>query len=289
MKTISAELLAHKRGQVTTLCQLMRVECGNGTLYGFTDLDQDVTYDDGNGPLLYEAAHGFMPSALSAQGGLSVDNADLAGLVAYVETGITAQDVRAGKLDYAQVSIYQVNYADLTMGHEWMGHGTLGEVTVQDGLIKSEFRSLSQTLKQSVCDLYSLTCRAQYGDDKCGATLDWIDATVTSVGSDPTSQFTASGLAQAADYFDPGVITWVTGNNAGKVIEVDTFGAGGVIQLLLQIYYPIQVGDTFQIRIDCPKTPAACKDARRDRWPLYFRGEPLIPVADAVQVPGANT
>lgn len=289
MKSISPALLAHKRLQVTTLCQLMKLTCRDGTIYGFTDLDQDVTYDDGTGSLLYEASQGFMPSAISASGALSVENADLAGLVAYADVGITAEQVRAGKLDYGALAIYQVNYADLTMGHEWMGAGTIGEVTVVDGMFKSEYRSLAQTLKQSVCVDYSLTCRAQYGDAKCGAPLEWFDGTVTASGADTTVQFTASGLGQADDYFTPGIIEWLTGQNAGAITEVDTFKTGGVIALFLPVYYPIIPGDTFQIRIDCPKSEEACKDPRRDRWPLFFRGETLIPIADAVQIPGANT
>lgn len=293
MKTISAALLAHKRGEVTTLCQLMRVACTDGTLYGFTDLDQDVTYDDGGGSLLYEASSGFLPSAIAAQGSLSVDNADLTGLSAYVDTGIDEDVVRSGRLDYAEVFFYQVNYADLTMGHEWMGRGTLGEATAEDGIYKAEFRGMAQPLKQSVCDVYSLTCRAQYGDDQCGKTLDWHNGTVTAQGDEPTSQFIDAGLGQADDYYVPGVVEWLTGRNVGRPMEVTGSLANGTIQLLLPYYYPIEVGDTYRIRIDCNKKSdvAGCRDDRRwgpTEWTLHFRGETLIPVADAVQIPGAN-
>lgn len=293
MKTLSPELLAHKRGEVTTLCQLMLVRTTDATTYGFTDLDIDITYDDGDGPVLYEASQGFTPSALSAQGGLSIDNADLTGF-ALVDSGITEDTVRSGKLDYAEVRFYQVNYADLSMGHEWMGRGTLGEVVVADGIYKAEFRGMAQPLKQSVCDLYSLTCRAQYGDAKCGKTLEWTNGTVTAAGSDPLSEFTSTDLDQPDDYFVPGVVEWLTGPNVGKPIEVTGFAAGGAVQLLLPYYFPIEVGHTFRIRFDCNKRSdeTGCKDVRRwgpDNWALHFRGEPLIPISDAVQIPGANT
>jgi uncharacterized phage protein (TIGR02218 family) len=293
MKTITPEMKSHKFLSATSLCRLMLVVCKDGTHYGFTDLDIDLTYNDGDGSLVYESSRGFMPSAISLDGGLSVQNADLTGIIATVDTGIQKDTVRSGKLDFARVSIYQVNYADLTQGHEVMGYGFLGQVTYQDGEYIAEFRSLSQLLKQTnICQTYSLTCRAGYGDARCGKEYEWINGTITAQATEVTSSFTASGLTQAANYFVPGIVEFLTGQNAGRSMEVTGFALGGVVQLLLPVYYPIIVGDTFRIRIDCPKTADAngCKDPRRwsTDWAVHFRGEPNIPIGDAVQVPGAQ-
>jgi uncharacterized phage protein (TIGR02218 family) len=288
MKTLSLAMLAHKRLQATTLCRLMRVQCKDGTVYGFTDLDEVVNYDDGNGLVAYEASNGFMPSAIAMDGGLAVENADLTGIVAKVSTLIDKDTIRSGKLDGAAVRIYQVNYEDLSQGHEWIGFGNLGEVTYQDGQYVAEYRSRSQVLKQrNVCQAYSLTCRAEYGDAKCGATLVWVEGEVTAGVVEETSGFTDTSLTQADGYFVPGIVEFLTGQNAGRSMEVVAF-ASSTVQLMLPVYYPIVPGDTYRIRIDCPKTPDGCRDPRRDRWPLYFRGEPNIPVGDAVQVPGAQ-
>jgi uncharacterized phage protein (TIGR02218 family) len=288
LKTISPAMKAHKAGPTTTLCKLMRLERTDGVVMGFTDLDINVMYDDGDGPVDYDASQGMLPSTISMQGALTVENAEVAGLLANLDTGINPQDVRAGLYDYAKLRIYQVNYADLTMGHEWLGKGSLGECTIQDGQVISEYRGLAQPLQQNVCQLYSLTCRAQYGDAKCGATLVWTNGTVTAQGADPTTQF-HTDLAAADNYYVPGAIQFLTGKNAPRTLEVIGF-ASGQVSLLLPLYYPPEPGDTFRIRIDCPKTQAGCTDPRRDRWPLYFRGEPLIPVADsqAIQTPGAS-
>lgn len=288
MKQISPALQAHKAQQATTLCKLMRMERKDGTVLGFTNLDVNVVYDDGDGSVEYDASQGMLPSTIAMQGALSVENAEVAGLLANLDTGIDPEDVRAGLYDYAKLRIYEVNYEDLTMGHEWLGAGSLGECTIQDGKIISEYRGLAQPLKQDVCQLYSVTCRAQYGDARCGATLVWQNGAVTAPGTDPTSEFDTD-LAAPDDYYVPGAIQFLTGKNAGRTLEVIKYESG-TVSLLLPLYYPPQVGDTFRIRIDCPKTPDACKDPRRDRWPLYFRGEPLIPVADsqAIQTPGAS-
>lgn len=290
MKNIPAPLLGHKRLQATTLCKLMRVQAKDGTVYGFTDLDEPVTYNDGLGAVLYDCTDGFMPSAIELDGGLAVENADLTGIVAQVSTEIDKDTIRSGKLDYASVRIYQVNYEDLSQGHEWLGYGNLGEVTYQDGQYVAEYRSRAQVLKQTnVCALYSLTCRAEYGDERCGATLVWFPGTVTAQATEQTLGFVDSALTQATGYFVPGIVEFLTGLNAGRSMEVSAFTAGGTVGLMLPLYYPIAAGDTYRIRIDCPKTPDACKDPLRDRWPLNFRGEPNIPVGDAVQTPGAQT
>jgi uncharacterized phage protein (TIGR02218 family) len=295
VKSIPVTLLAHKRLPATTLCMLLRVRCKDGTNYGFSNLDHDVTYDDGDGPLIYSARQGFLPTAIQNTDEIAVGNADLFGLFGDLVADVTPEQIRAGKLDYAQIYIYQVNYEDLSMGHEWMGRGSVGEGTVNNGQFTFEYRSLAQPTKQSVCEVYSLTCRAQYGDARCGKDLVWIDAAITAVGADPTSQFTASGLGQEDGYFDPGVIQFTSGQNDQKYIEVDSFTTGGVIQLLFPVYYPLQVGDTFRIRIDCNKRSdvTGCKDPRRwgsPEWRYHFRGEPNIPVADgdSIQTPGAN-
>lgn len=292
MKTISPGLLAHKKLSTTSTCRLMKITCKDSTVFGYTDLDVDITYDDGNGPQTYEASRGFMPSAIQLDGGLSIQNADLTGIIAELDTGIDKDTVRSGKLDGAFVRIYQVNYEDLTQGHEWLGYGNLGEVTYADGQYVAEFRSRSQILKQiNVCENYSLICRAQYGDGKCGKAFEWFDGTVTAQSLETTLSFVDSGLTQDVGYFVPGIVEFLTGQNAGRSMEVTSF-INGVVTLILPVYYPITVGDTFRIRIDCNKhaDDSGCQHDRRwgIDWALHFRGENLIPVGDAVQTPGAQ-
>ena len=292
MKTISNAMKAHKALSTTSLCRLLKVRCLDGTIFGYTDLDVDITYDDGDGGTFYECSRGFMPSAIQLDGGLTIQNADLAGVIAQLDTGLTVETVRSGKLDGAFVYIYQVNYADLSQGHEWMGYGNIGEVTYNDGGYTAEFRSRSQLLKQlNVCEAYSVTCRAQYGDSRCGKALEWIEGTVTAQAAEFSLSFVDSDLTQPDDYFVPGVVEFLSGQNAGRKMEVTAF-SGGTVTLLLPVYYPIAVGDAYRIRIDCNKNSdeTGCQDERRwaDDWVNHFRGEPNIPIGDAVQVPGAQ-
>lgn len=304
MKTIPVQLLTHKAQQTTTLCRLLKIRCKDGTIFGFANLDVDVTYDDdagegspSDGPIVYRSANGFTPARLHAAAGTSVDNSDLRGVtVALEELGITEEQVRSGKLDYADAWVYEVNYNDLTTGrHEIMARGKCGAVNMQDTEFVAEFRSLMQLFKQSLGKVTSITCRAQFGDAECGKERVWITAAITSVdGDEPDRVFTASGLAHGTGYFVPGVVRITSGRNEGKQIEVEAFTSGGVIELSLPAYFAFEVGDAFDISEDCSKVwddeAHGCPHHWGSERTLHFRGEPLIPLGQegALSTPGAE-
>ncbi len=85
---------------------------------------------------------------------------------------------------------------------------------------------------------------------------------------------------RAADgWFDGGVLTWETGDNAGRAIEVKSWGqASGQITLFLPPGYPVQVGDAFRVHPGCDKRLDTC--SVRFANVLNFRGEPYVPGQD---------
>jgi uncharacterized phage protein (TIGR02218 family) len=298
MKTIPLALRNHMTLDATSWTLLMKLVCKDGTILGFTRLDVNVTYNDGGGDLVYTSDQGFTPERLQAAADLGVDNTDLQGW--YALGGITEARIRAGLFDFARVWVYRVNFMDLSQGHEIWAAGTLGESKYNETGWTTEFRSLSQQLKQPLCQLYSLTCRARFGSKPigtvgapfterkpCNEDLVWASGTVTSLGAETDRIFTDTGRSEADGFYQPGVIEWLTGSNAGAQIEVYTFASDQFV-LLLPMPYPIQIGDTYRVRQDCDKTFTMCKD--RFSNTLNFRGENLTPVqdADSIMVPGAN-
>lgn len=291
MKSIPVALQSHLDGDATTLCLLTRIACKDGTVIGFADLDVDIAYDDGDGTVTYEAENGGLaPQRLQASSDLTVDNTELQGWVS--SSGITEAQIRAGLFDYAQVRIYRVNYMDTSQGHEIVATGTAGETVFSANGWKTEFRSLVQQLRQPISKLYSLTCRAKFGDAQCGKSFTWVSGTVTSVGVE-TDRLFDSGVSGADDLYNLGVVEWLTGDNAGGQMEVDDFGSGEFV-LSLAMPYAIQVGDTFRVRKDCNKEWDDASNGCLFHWAgdraLHFRGEPHIPVADggASMIPGTE-
>ncbi len=300
-KQIPVALQSHYDLDATTYCLLTRVRTKTGVLLGFTDLDVDIVYNpatvdpggtgDAWGSLTHTADNGgFSFARMENSADLTVDNTELSGVVA--DTGITQQQIRAGLFDFAEVRIYRVNYLNLAAGHELVASGTSGETAFSDNTWRTEFRSLTEQLKQPEVDLYSLTCSAKFGDVKCGKAFTWVNGTVTSVGVDTQRQFTA-GIAPATGLYSLGVVEWLTGNNAGAQMEVDT-NTLGAFALSLPMAYAIQSGDTFRVRKDCNKEWADAANGCLFHWGAtradHFRGFPHIPVADggASMIPGAQ-
>lgn len=313
-KSISPALLAHKSSSASTLCLLQLIgPLPDASYVGLTDHDKDVVYNpstfDASQPDVDQTffAHtGTQLSTLSSANDLSVDNGESQTLVeVFPAQGITIAMVDSGKLDGVPYVVYLINYKDLTMGHEIMASGPIGEVRVQrGGLITFENRSWSQFLKQnSVCELDSLSCRvkkfgSQIGDERfpCGYDLSAevvSPVAVTSVGAETVREFTCSALSQADDFFAPGLWVWTSGDNVGTSQEIETFTAGGVIALQFITRNPIQVGDMGHPRRDCTRQFVGhngCEEFFDDLRGAHFRGEPFIPVSDtiALSVPGAS-
>lgn len=302
-KTIPAALLAHKAQQVTTICRLLKVICKDGTQFGFANLDIDVSYNDlldANSPgsaLLYRSANGFIPARMQNVAGTSVDNSDMAGLVSEASSlGITEAEIRSGKLDFADAWVYEVNYEDLTPGrHEIIARGNCGRVSMAEDGFRAEFRSLTQRLKQTIGEVTSITCRAQFGDARCGKTRTWTNATVTSVsGTEPDRIFTCSGLAGATDFYVPGVVEILSGDHTGLQVEVEAFSSGGIITLMFPLYFPAFVGMLIRISQDCTKDFDDDAHGCLYHWStdrtLHFRGEPKLPLGQegALGTPGAE-
>src|SRR5690606_9808771 len=313
-------LSAHQAQPATTLCFLEKVgPLPDGSFICLTSLNRDVDYDDGTGLLTYYASSGMEPSQLVAGADLSVDNGETQTLVPrYPGQGVTIEQVENGDLDGVEFVIYKINYMSPSDGHEIMAAGVVGEVRMTPGgLVTFENRSWSQLLKQnSVVELDSLTCRARFGSQPIGTndgsfeqrfpcrydlTGEWIEFTVSAVGPEAVREFYAADLVEADDYFAPGLVEWLTGDNAGQQREVEAYAgpvvdppedvADGAVTLQFTTRNPIEIGDTGRIRRDCTKSWAghnSCATYNNRQW---FRGEPFIPVSDTtgLMIPGAST
>lgn len=299
MKSIPIALANDINQAATTLCYLQKIgPTQAGEYICLTSLDRDVDYDDGSGLRTYYAGAGLEPSQMDASHNLEVDNSESKTLL-YPPQGFTLEKIQRGELDASPFVVYRINYLAPTHGHEIMASGVIGEVRERNGLVTFENRALSQLMKQnSVVQCDSLTCRAKFGSQPgeerfpCmyDLTSEWVSGTVTAVGADGSIDFTASALAQATDYFAPGLVEWLTGDNSGLQQEIDAYTTGGIVKLKFSTRYTIDIGDTFRIRRDCSKWWSghnSCQTFNNRQW---FRGEPNIPVSDAasVAIPGVN-
>lgn len=296
MRTIPATMSGQLAKTASTFTRLLKVMLKDGTSYGICMTNKDVTYDDGDGPLLYSATNGFDSSTLATDASYSVDNAEGYALISNDIPGITVEMVEAGALDDAQWACYLVNYEQPLAGsHVLLDAGDVGEVGTDHGLIWTpELLSYMMRLKQPVGSVTSKTCRATFGTPAasqtgCGvdASALWVDFTVTSVGAEDDRVFSDSSLPASGGFY-PGRVLWVTGDNAGKLYATEEYdGTTGTVTLNETTPYAVKVGDTGRIRPDCAKTEDACKAYGNY---LNMKAEPKMPSSDsaAMTVPGGQ-
>lgn len=308
MRIIPIALQEHLDGDATTVCLLVRIEpvAPGFDPVGVTSLDRDVTFDAGDGALLYRAAVGVDSSARVSSSDMAVDNAEGTSLVPEFDVPVSESDLIAGAYDYARWTSYLVNFEDTTQFVE-LARGELGQVRVSQGMsFTFEMLGLTKRLKQTIVEKDSLRCRAIFGSQPLGTpgamntelfpcefspeSL-WVAGAVSTVGDESTISFVA-GLPQPDGYFKPGMVRWLTGDNAGRTYEVEEFKER-TISLTFPAMFPFKPDDEFEIRPDCTKWkdgPNGCKQWWGPAWVLHYRGEPFIPVGDTGQInaPGAS-
>lgn len=194
-KSISTALAAHYASPVTTTAILIKITRTDGVILAVTDHDIDITYSS----QLYSSQANMDPSSIVTNSTMSVDNLDMHG--ALLSIGVTEADILAGLWDYAEVRIYRVNWADLTMGDEKLIRGWIGQISVGRNDFKNELRSLTQKLQMSIGEIVSSSCKADLFDSRCKlvdtvGVWKFTGVTVTSL-VDTNKQFIATSLTQS--------------------------------------------------------------------------------------------
>lgn len=301
-RTIPIALQAHLDEKQTTRCRLLQIKPVLGAVVGYSSA-VEITYNaaDGYGAVTYQVLSGFDQSAVASTSSTDVDNSE-AKVLALAGGPITEAAINAGTYDGAEFTVMEVNYADLTQGHYVLQHGYIGKASVIRGqAFTLELRSLVDLLRQVPWEKWQRLCRvrkfgSQPGDERFPCMYDltgeWVAGVpVTSLGVESTRTFTASSLAQAADYFAPGLILWTTGANAGLEFEVEAFGLGGIITTVFPMPYVPDVADEFDIRRDCTREWEGHNSCDTYANRLNIRAEPKMRPADALatQIPGASS
>lgn len=109
MIPISRAFKAALQSHQTTFCTLWLVTQTNGDVFGFTDFNEDITY---NGQL-YQSGVGYVRSDIATSGDLSVDNLEVNGIID--SPSIDEPDLAAGLWDFAAIRVSLVNWTDFTV------------------------------------------------------------------------------------------------------------------------------------------------------------------------------
>lgn len=252
MKAISALLKAHLAGNLTTLAVCLRITRIDGVIVAATNHDVDIVVADNSGSpvvyITYLASAGGTDSDVQTTSALSVDNVEQRGILNL--DSITDADLHAGLYDYASMSLFAVNYSDLTQGVYHLRDGFLGQVTTERDAFITELRGMMEALRRAFGNLVNPLCPYNLGDFPAPAPLRGrcrLDLGGSSSGS-PSFDFTVSGTIEGVStdgvtLYDstrnePGpaggvAITSITNANPGVVTTVTDLGllAGEAVTL----------------------------------------------------------
>lgn len=274
MRAMDPALQTHLDNGATTLATCWRVTRSDGGVLGFTDHDRPLTFDGTQ----FLPETGAAGSAIASSADLSVDNAELEGVLN--AAALSADDLKAGRYDGAAVEIYRVNWADPDQRH-LLKKATIGEIRQQGDSFQAELRGLSHVLDQTVGRVYQRLCDENLGSSRCGVDTDdpayKTSGAVTALRDE--ERFIASGFSSFADgWFAHGVLTWTSGANFGQSAHIKMQGAAGDISLWLPAGAPIAVGDAFEATAGCDKRFETCRAKFANA--VNFRGFPHMPGND---------
>jgi uncharacterized phage protein (TIGR02218 family) len=263
---------------LATIAICWRLERRDGIALGFTTHDRDLAREG----LIYRAAPGMLPSAISESDGFRADALDIKG--ALTSDAISAGDLAAGRWDGATVRVFMLDWEEPQGEVLAIARGELGEVSVKADSFEAELRGPAALLDTPVAEQTSPECRAQLGDKRCRVDLAGRTrlARIAEVFAEDVVTIDEGG---AGDDFGGGSLRWLGGANSGlesPVLRSD----GAKLTLFEPPAYAPAPGDLIELVEGCDKLLATC--AGRFGNVLNFRGEPHLPGIDLLtRYPGA--
>ena len=164
MRSIPPNLSAHMAEGATTLCHCWRLIRRDGTAFGFTDHDRDISFNGAT----YAARSGLEAAEATAELGFAVGGGEVAG--ALVSAGLTEDDISSGLYDDASVETWLVNWSNVDE-RVLLDIGSIGEIRRADGSFVAEVRGLMHRFDEERGRLFRATCSADLGDSRCRVNL----------------------------------------------------------------------------------------------------------------------
>ena len=194
---------------------------------------------------------------------------------------IRSMDITQGLFDGALVEIFMIDLLKVNNSQGFVSiflkRGRIGEITtLDDNKFIARFLDVIYDTKVSINNRYSLTCRATFGDKRCGIKVNDLtyDGFVTNI-VDNKSFFDSENL-KINGYFDFGhIVFW----NQDVTQVLDTGNIKFFINKTFELYKPTNINllknMKYTATVGCNKTAEWC--SKRFKNIENFRGEPHIP------------
>ncbi|MDQ1610340.1 MAG: hypothetical protein QOG00_271 [Pyrinomonadaceae bacterium] len=286
-----SSLCLHVRGLDSQPCRTLATcwkltPLTNGTpdvtkAVGATSHTRDLTLP-GHGALVFKSNQGIVPSAVDAEAGGNSGGVDVNTI--FDGLYLTEEMVEAGELDGAMFEVFIVNYKAVGMGEYVQFKGFVGKIQSEGLSLKAEGTPLTSIGDVPVgrtmyakCDAVEFAdlhganrCKLDPAGNSPGGLPRTVTGTVTTGGS--AEIFYDTARAEPDGRFTHGVVTWLTGANAGRKSEVKLHVLA-TRKFTLQRALPslIQTGDTYSMLKGCRRDVPACEEEENI---INYRGYP---------------
>ena len=259
----------------------------DGTVLRTTDADISLTF---NGHTYASCTPAMERTKTTNKVGLEVDSMDITVTPATTDTigGLSWQSAsRLGYLDGATVLVETAYIATwpTVVGTYHVFQGQVSDIYPERTAVKITVKDALELLAQNFPrNVYQSVCLHTVYDAGCGVTKASFTFTGT-IASSPAATTTSfkTGHAQAAGYFDQGVVTFTSGANSGLKRTIKAYDGAGGFTFALPLPVAPATGDTVSVFAGCDKTLATCRakfsnDAK-------FRGFPWVPTPEMATPP----
>lgn len=166
MRILTAELQTHIAQEVTSLVQCLEIVRNDGVILRMTEFNRDLVVDGQT----FKAGATFNMSAIKSSSDLSVDNATMdIGIDGVI---LSKADFERDLLKRAKFRLFSVNWQSVSDGALDLKRGWVGDATLRDeNWVTVSLRGLTQALQRNILEQYSPTCRAEFGDKRCGMAI----------------------------------------------------------------------------------------------------------------------
>ncbi|WCT73681.1 DUF2163 domain-containing protein [Sphingomonas naphthae] len=263
----------------STLALCWRLDRRDGVTLGFTAHDRDIARDG----LVYRAAPGMLPSAITRSDGFAADTLDVSG--ALTADAIREEDLRAGRWDGARVRLFAVDWADPQAPAVFLTRGELGDISTADGAFTAELRGAVAALERPVVEMTAPDCRADLGDRRCRVNMAGRVRVLRVSPGDEAGLVEAEAAGPEDNAYGYGRLRWLDGANSGLASAI-LRSAGAEIWLREPPPFPVEADTLVELTEGCDRLFATCCD--RFANAANFRGEPYLPGNDLLtRYPGA--
>lgn len=263
---------------LTTLAFCWRLDRRDGVTIGLASHDRDLAI----GGLVYRAAPGLVPSAVTRETRLEAETMDIHG--ALTSDAISAEDLELGRWDGAALHLHLTEWAEPGVLWLELARGELGQIERRGDAFSVEMKGPGAALAVSIVPETSPSCRARLGDAACRVNLA-RHRRIARVAASSGQYVDIEGGGMTPGAFAFGTLRWMSGRATGLTQPISDNDASRLMLDDAPLVEP-EAGALVLLSEGCDKRIETC--AARFSNAVNFRGEPYLPGIDLLsRYPGA--